>query len=406
MPSPEDVPAPEPLDLDAIRSRLNADLTPGPWEWADTGLRYVKQELRTAGPWKPYAATVLRLHGEMPSAADADFIAAARTDVPALIAEVARLALDHAQARGEATALARERDAYAAQVRRLAGDLLTARPSAALKLREERDCLAATVERVRRLAGAWWEEIAWQRRAYGDGSDKVAVGRLIGMQDAHHGLTQVLDADGSPTVDTGTTKPGTPASGDPGGPTVTVSPDPGIVWVGGGASWALDDTTTESTDGPVGGAAASEPHHVVRVIQKFRLRDVDPAGNPSIELLGDATFEQVDTTTEAGWKSVEPRTDKDELPEWLGGRPSGDAKGFVGIVGPIEAVKPWACPVESHNEVEWDGAVWSCTTPGCLRASDNERGCNCELYNCAGECCGAGNCTCTPDAATEAPDGR
>lgn len=27
-------------------------------------------------------------------------------------------------------------------------------------------------------------EIAWQREAYGDGSDKVGMGRLIGMEDA------------------------------------------------------------------------------------------------------------------------------------------------------------------------------------------------------------------------------
>lgn len=28
--------------------------------------------------------------------------------------------------------------------------------------------------------------------------------------------------------------------------------------------------------------------------------------------------------------------------------------------------------------------------------TDDDGACNCESYNCSGECCGVGNCTCTP----------
>ncbi|MHB8406220.1 MAG: hypothetical protein ACYDCJ_12435 [Gammaproteobacteria bacterium] len=64
----------EALDLDAIEARANA-ATPGPWDTDeyDGGLRSTV----TAGP--------------ITSDEDYDFIAHARTDVPALIAEVRRL---------------------------------------------------------------------------------------------------------------------------------------------------------------------------------------------------------------------------------------------------------------------------------------------------------------------------
>jgi hypothetical protein len=81
-------------------------------------------------------------------------------------------------------------------------------------------------------------------------------------------------------------------------------------------------------------------------------------------------------------------------------------------------IKFWVCPVPGHSDrrgpngelvgtVEWDGDVAYCLTPGCLRSSQDPpegRGtCECELYDCEGECCGAGQCSCsTPPAGTEA----
>lgn len=45
------------------------------------------------------------------------------------------------------------------------------------------------------------------------------------------------------------------------------------------------------------------------------------------------------------------------------------------------------------------GSTCLCTgRAGCLAADeDGDDGfCNCEDYDCAGECCGVGNCSCTP----------
>lgn len=76
------------------------------------------------------------------------------------------------------------------------------------------------------------------------------------------------------------------------------------------------------------------------------------------------------------------------------------------------AFSVWTCPVEAHGSrtdangrpvvtVEWDGNLAQCTAPGCLRTSEDESGCNCELYDCDGGCCGVGNCTCSPTDADE-----
>ena len=66
------------LDLDAIEARVNA-ATDGPWEAYPDGLVWTK--VPRIGD--PVSGSVLP--------EDAEFIAAARTDVPALVAEVRRL---------------------------------------------------------------------------------------------------------------------------------------------------------------------------------------------------------------------------------------------------------------------------------------------------------------------------
>jgi hypothetical protein len=83
------------IDLDAIERRANA-ATPGPW--------YVHESDRpgdywtvSADPSSPFYREVFDdgsgagEYGEKCSIADRDFLVAARTDVPALIAEVRRL---------------------------------------------------------------------------------------------------------------------------------------------------------------------------------------------------------------------------------------------------------------------------------------------------------------------------
>lgn len=44
------------------------------------------------------------------------------------------------------------------------------------------------------------------------------------------------------------------------------------------------------------------------------------------------------------------------------------------------------------------GTCYCTGRPGCQADDDtSEEGwCDCEEYDCAGECCGLGNCTCTP----------
>jgi hypothetical protein len=73
------------LDLDAIKARAEA-ATPGPWlrEWAFSTHFVVPESARTVA-----ADNVARLKSTQ--RADANFIAASRTDVPLLVAEVERL---------------------------------------------------------------------------------------------------------------------------------------------------------------------------------------------------------------------------------------------------------------------------------------------------------------------------
>lgn len=80
-------------------------------------------------------------------------------------------------------------------------------------------------------------------------------------------------------------------------------------------------------------------------------------------------------------------------------------------------VRFWQCPVEGHRyrtdrdgfpvaTVEWDGDVAGCLAHGCGRDSTDPvpRGeCWCDGYRdgwgteCVGECCGVGQCSCTPE---------
>ena len=95
------------LDLDAIKARVAA-ATPGPWEWvceAHCGVEHRSQEIpacRNAqydwfalrsndAPVLEHWATYADDSGLSVGPADATFIARARSDIPALIAEVERL---------------------------------------------------------------------------------------------------------------------------------------------------------------------------------------------------------------------------------------------------------------------------------------------------------------------------
>lgn len=78
-----------PEELDAIEQRSNA-ATPGPWEYDDGGIDAV------AGGSVAYVSEHKSHHtfavtGEWHSSKDGLFIAAARTDVPALIAYIREL---------------------------------------------------------------------------------------------------------------------------------------------------------------------------------------------------------------------------------------------------------------------------------------------------------------------------
>jgi len=107
------------LDLDAITARSEA-ATPGPWEhltapaeddtsslaeWmADTLTGGERLHVLTAAGQGEYAYIVPALTGDGPAApANADFIAHAREDVPALVTAVRGLRAEREEAREEAT---------------------------------------------------------------------------------------------------------------------------------------------------------------------------------------------------------------------------------------------------------------------------------------------------------------
>lgn len=127
-----------PEQLAAIEARCER-ATPGPWRWDDRDdqLFDAKGELLAFGQ-----PTYEGNHGIVVPPDDATFIAAARTDVPALLAEVRRLQSDLALADQTAAA-------QLAEVRRLTAEVECMRPivDAAIAFRvvlleEDADCWA------------------------------------------------------------------------------------------------------------------------------------------------------------------------------------------------------------------------------------------------------------------------
>ncbi len=71
-------------------------------------------------------------------------------------------------------------------------------------------------------------------------------------------------------------------------------------------------------------------------------------------------------------------------------------------------IRFWKCPIDGHTfggelrqTVEWVDGVATCLVPGCLRRSDvpGRNSCECEVYDCAGGCCG-GQCSCATGGVT------
>jgi hypothetical protein len=101
------------LDLDAIKARADA-ATPGPWAWDNRGDKCDDIQLGVAcdakeNPLTGYfddddAIYVEQVAESLSRAADADFIAHARTDVPALCDAVERLTADLSAAVAELAA--------------------------------------------------------------------------------------------------------------------------------------------------------------------------------------------------------------------------------------------------------------------------------------------------------------
>lgn len=93
-----------PLDLVAIRARAEA-ATPGPWAIPNANVfRVIAPDAQHTNPKQgmgpPYPWRIVADMGDQDgNAADALFIAYARTDVPALLAEVVRLRAALAQVR-------------------------------------------------------------------------------------------------------------------------------------------------------------------------------------------------------------------------------------------------------------------------------------------------------------------
>ena len=80
-----------PLDLDAIQARADA-ATEGPWYVESSGDHHIVPDVAR---WRGGMANALTFGGDFETAA---FVAAARTDVPALVAEVRRLSAELAAA--------------------------------------------------------------------------------------------------------------------------------------------------------------------------------------------------------------------------------------------------------------------------------------------------------------------
>lgn len=115
---------PQPLDLDAIEARANA-ATPGPW-FNDSHEIYAGEntDIPAMSEWIGETCDPRRPdHG----AANAEFVAAARTDVPALVAEIRRLTADVDMWRRTVTRTEQGRARAIADNDRLATELQQAR---------------------------------------------------------------------------------------------------------------------------------------------------------------------------------------------------------------------------------------------------------------------------------------
>lgn len=86
------------IDLTAIEERAEA-ATDGPWSWNGDDLRGT---LASGSPTRPLILSTAARGGLDPLSADREFIAEARQDVEALIAEVRRLRSEAVQAQAQA----------------------------------------------------------------------------------------------------------------------------------------------------------------------------------------------------------------------------------------------------------------------------------------------------------------
>lgn len=175
------------IDTAKIRARAEA-ATEGPWFTEELDRMYVgnRADGRSSGLWALVYGTAdylaeLNREARDRKRADAEFIAAARSDVPALCDEVDRLRAENEQVRGgrvgyfaAAAEAIEQRDAALARVAELDATLHGVNAESEYRrsnlwdaLRRE-EALRAAVDRVRALCDEWddpWQEDAAPRRA-------------------------------------------------------------------------------------------------------------------------------------------------------------------------------------------------------------------------------------------------
>lgn len=151
------------LDLDAIRARAEA-ATPGPWTYGDIasvagGSLYDEDVMIGAVHWDNLPDPLHRFRSVESADAVGRFIAAARTDIPVLIAEVERLTAENEALCEEANEtldlaadLIDERDAALAEN---ADDPTLVRQSFLSELIEEHHSI-----KVPREVDSWWDPIS------------------------------------------------------------------------------------------------------------------------------------------------------------------------------------------------------------------------------------------------------
>jgi hypothetical protein len=172
--------SPEPVDLDEVRRRVDREAIPdGPWGVEDGTL------IRQAGTGTVMAEVPLATLGPVIGRATAEFIAAARTLVPQLAAEVERL-------RSEAGTLYGTAAAYMAEVvelrdaRKQRNEALAALAGCRALLAEEDQAVVDTI-RERDHAEGWADRLA--------GAVSALMGVDIGEHSsAHNPWAVALDA--------------------------------------------------------------------------------------------------------------------------------------------------------------------------------------------------------------------